>query len=129
MSSKESYPSDDVKGASDDGPLNAHPLPVKTKPWWKLGGKDYGFVSIDAGYPKQVNSASSSDTQLDGSLDHNVYETEDTKEIYQPIEGYEGAHRFDPSLEWDPQEEKRLVKIVSLPGSRSSPLFLLHVMS
>ena len=32
---------------------------------------------------------------------------------YAPIEGYEGAHRYDPNFEWEPQEEKRLVRKVS----------------
>lgn len=88
-------------------------IPTKTKPWWKFGGKDYSFVSVNAGYS---TTASSSETNLHSGekLGRHVYETEDVKDIYKPIEGYEGAHRFDPNLEWSAAEEKRLVKIVSL---------------
>jgi hypothetical protein len=89
--------------------------PAKSKPWWKVGGIDHSFVSVDAGYAK-TTSASSSDTKLNSleTLGQHVWETEEAKEIYKPIEGYEGAHRFDPSFQWSPEEEKRLVKIVSL---------------
>jgi hypothetical protein len=93
--------------------------PIKRRPWWKLGGKDESFVSVDAGYGRTVSPASSSETKLGTveELGHNVWETEDAKEIYKPIEGYEGAHRFDPSLVWTAEEEKRLVRIVSLVKS------------
>jgi len=111
--SKNSYPAD-VKYVDDGGLQSTLPNPVNTKPWWKIGGKDYSFVSVDAGYPKTVDSASSSDTALNVSLDHNVYETDGVKDVYKPIEGYEGTHRFDPSFQWDPQEEKRLVRTVSV---------------
>lgn len=33
---------------------------------------------------------------------------------YRPIAEYEGAHRFDPSYQWTENEEKRLVRRVSL---------------
>ena len=57
----------------------------------------------------------SSDTKLDvvENLGRHVYETDDTKEIYKPIAGYEGSHRFDPSFQWDPAEERKLIRIVS----------------
>jgi hypothetical protein len=92
------------------------PEPIKRRPWWKLGGKDQSFVSVDAGYARTVSSASGSETKLDAvdDLGHHVWETEETKEIYKPIAGYEGAHRFDPSFKWSPQEEKVLVRTVSI---------------
>jgi hypothetical protein len=38
----------------------------------------------------------------------------DTNEaFYAPIEAYEGRHRYDPEFEWEPNEEKRLVRKVS----------------
>jgi hypothetical protein len=90
------------------------PVPVKTKPWWKIGEKDYSFVSVNAGYPGISDSATSSDSKLDAAdVGHNVYEVGEAKEIYKPIEGYEGSHRFDPHFKWDPEEEKRLIKTVS----------------
>ena len=30
--------------------------------------------------------------------------------FYQPIDKYEGRHRYDPYFEWEPAEEKRLVR-------------------
>lgn len=91
------------------------PKPIKRDPWWKLGGKDVSFVSVDAGYVRSDNSASSSKTKLGSveSLGHHVFETAESKEIYKPIEGYEGSHRFDPTFEWTAEEEKTLVRTVS----------------
>jgi hypothetical protein len=106
----------DPKAADETGFQRISPELVKRKPWWKLGGKDYSFVSVNSGYTRAPISTSSSDTKLDFTesplVGHHVYENEDTKEIYKPIEGYEGSHRFDPKLKWDPAEEKALVKIV-----------------
>lgn len=34
-------------------------------------------------------------------------------ESYKPIAEYEGAHRWDPSFEWEEKEEKKLVRRVS----------------
>jgi hypothetical protein len=100
----------------ESGLQNADPIPVKSKPWWKLGGKDFSFVSVNSGYTESTNFNSSSEIKLEQpgteNLGRHVYETEDTKEIYKPIEGYEGAHRFDPNFTWDPEEEKRLVRTV-----------------
>ncbi len=33
--------------------------------------------------------------------------------FYEPIPEYEGAHRYDPKVEWDEKEERRLVRKVS----------------
>lgn len=33
---------------------------------------------------------------------------------YKPIDEYEGAKRYDPSFEWDPKEEQRLVRTLDL---------------
>lgn len=102
---------------------NFNAVPFKTKPWWKLGGKDYSFVPVDSGYTHTVE-ANKSDSTLDSVRDmgRHVYENDEAKDIYKPIEGYEGAHRFNPHLKWDPDEEKRLVKTVrtSSPANRSS---------
>jgi len=49
---------------------------VTRVPWWKFGGKDYSFVSVDAGYPVS-SSASSSDTDLPVSAEvSNVWQTD-----------------------------------------------------
>jgi hypothetical protein len=92
--------------------------PIKRRPWWKFGGADYSFVTVNDGYPASTGSSAGYDSKNDStdSLNshHNVYNNAESKEIYKPIEGYEGAHRFDPSFKWDPAEEKKLVKTVSL---------------
>ena len=37
---------------------------------------------------------------------------------WKPIPEYEGAHRFDPNFEWEPKEEKKLIKkVLSRPVS------------
>lgn len=91
------------------------PQPHKRKPWWKPGGKDYSFVTVNDGYPESTVSSNfeykNNSTDTLGSH-HNVYNSSATKKIYKPIEGYEGAHRFDPSLNWEPGEESKLVKHV-----------------
>lgn len=33
---------------------------------------------------------------------------------HRPIERYEGSHRYDPQFEWEPKEEKKLVRKVGL---------------
>jgi hypothetical protein len=38
--------------------------------------------------------------------------------FYKPIEGYEGAHRYDPEYTWSAADEKRVVRKVFLPGLR-----------
>jgi hypothetical protein len=113
--SKEELPTH-TTALDDTGFHNGEAHPVKRRPWWKLGGKDYSFVSVNAGYARSALSTSSSDTKLNvvDELGNNVFETEDTKEIYKPIEGYEGSHRFDPSFKWEPEEERKLVRTVSL---------------
>ena len=113
--SKQTYPAN-VNDVDESGLQSVDPKPMKSKLWWKLGGKDYSFVSVNAGYTRSAISTSSSDTKLDAveNLGRHVYETDDTKEIYKPIAGYEGSHRFDPSFQWDPEEERKLVRMVSL---------------
>ena len=32
--------------------------------------------------------------------------------FYTPIDSYEGKHRYDPTFEWQPKEEKKLVRKV-----------------
>jgi hypothetical protein len=118
----------DEKGF-EKGFQSAGPQPIKKKPWWKLGGRDQSFVSVNSGYPPS-SSVSSSDTNLpaDTKPTNHVWETEESKEIYKPIEGYEGSHRFDPSFKWDPEEEKRLVKTVSIVMPFSVFIFTPNVM-
>ncbi len=79
--------------------------------WWKFGGKDVSYVSVDDGLEKSETSS-----QHDGAAVmkdvNNVFESPEALNIYKPVEGFEGTHRFDPSAEWTPQEEKVLVRRV-----------------
>ena len=31
---------------------------------------------------------------------------------YRPVETYEGIHRYDPDFEWEPEEEKKIIRKV-----------------
>ena len=41
-------------------------------------------------------------------------DTDSLEEFYKPIDTFEGLHRYDPSFSWDPKDEKKLVRRVSL---------------
>ena len=41
-----------------------------------------------------------------------TFETFGDPSFYMPIENYEGRHRYDPKFEWEPKEEKKLVRKV-----------------
>jgi hypothetical protein len=77
--------------------------------WWQFGGKDVSYVSIDSGYESRSESSSSED--LVKNVD-NVFVAPEATEIYKPIEGFEGTHRFDPTATWSAEEEKKLVRRV-----------------
>lgn len=40
--------------------------------------------------------------------------------FYEPIPEYEGRHRWDPTAEWTPAEEKKLVRRVRLSSRQES---------
>jgi hypothetical protein len=114
--SKQEYPVEE-KYVGSNTSQDERPQPIKRKPWYTIGGTDISFVPVDSGYPAVSTSASSSDTKLGDANEVNgrhLWDSEEAKEIYKPIEGYEGAHRFDPSLTWTPEEEARLVRRVRM---------------
>ncbi|QIW97774.1 hypothetical protein AMS68_003292 [Peltaster fructicola] len=39
-----------------------------------------------------------------------TFANESLESFYKPVETYEGYHRFDPDFEWDPKEEKKVVR-------------------
>ena len=68
---------------------------------------------------KGVGKASGNGVQDDSSSgDSNVNRSRETwaqvddPRFYKPIDSYEGLHRWDPEFEWEPKEEKRLVRKV-----------------
>jgi hypothetical protein len=86
----------------------------RRRKWWQFGGKDISYVSVDDGlYPGSDNSSISDSPSLVKNV-ANVFEAPEAAEIYKPIQGFEGAHRFDPSATWTPEEEKVLVRRVCL---------------
>ncbi|KFG87251.1 phthalate transporter [Metarhizium anisopliae] len=84
-------------------------VPYRRQKWWQLGGKDVSHVSIDAGYETAPSSASSSYLE-DGNKNEGVFVAPEALEVYRPVEGFEGTHRFDPSATWSYEEEEQLVK-------------------
>ena len=92
----------------------------KPEKWYRLFGKDVSHVSVDAGY--ETNSETSS---LDESIvknTHNFFEAAEATDIYKLVEGYEGAHRFDPSASWTQDEEKALVRRVCFAQRSPTPI-------
>lgn len=41
-----------------------------------------------------------------------AFDTTEDPELYKPIASYEGAHRWDPNIEWTEKEEKDIVRKV-----------------
>lgn len=41
-------------------------------------------------------------------------ETDSLEDFYKPIAEYEGAHRYDPKFQWDPKEEKQVVRRIGM---------------
>ena len=94
-----------------EGEPQSERLDPRPRKWWHFGGNDVAYVSIDAGYESRSESSSSED--LVKNVD-NVFVAPEATELYKPIEGFEGTHRFDPSATWSAEEEKRLVRKVSI---------------
>lgn len=90
---------------------------TRTQPWWKLGGKDYSHVSIDDGLLTSETSSLDSDDDRIVKKRNSVFQAAEAVDLYKPVEGYEGSHRFDPKTTWTEQEEKALVRKVSTPFS------------
>ncbi len=93
------------------------------KKWWQIGGQDVIFVSVrDDGLP---SNKADFDTNSNDTLDEGVFADSRTKDVYAPIENYEGRHRFDPKATWTEEEEANLVRRVR-PCFRSREF---HMMS
>lgn len=96
----------------DSKAIPSHTSTQSTRKWWQIGGKDISYVSIDAGYdvePSASESSSISEANKDAA---NVFVAPEAVELYKPVEGFEGAHRFDPSAQWSQEEENKLVRRV-----------------
>jgi hypothetical protein len=84
-------------------------------PWWKFGGHDRVFVPSGVGASEESLSSLQKDTGSgsDNNIEENVFSDPRSAELYEPIEKYEGKHRFDPSATWSIEEETKLVRKVS----------------
>ena len=62
-------------------------------------------------------SGSASDTDV-RSTEHHGAVTFDSAGLkarqYRPIDTYEGIHRFDPDFDWEPEEERKVIRKVSI---------------
>jgi hypothetical protein len=62
----------------------------------------------------QSADSSSTETLQQVRLSHDAaYVTGGANKFYEPIPEYEGRHRWDPKFEWEPAEEKKLIRKVS----------------
>jgi hypothetical protein len=87
---------------------------VKKQPWWKIGGQDISFASVDP-VSATANSSSGSLDDIQGggeNIHGSVYDDTAAAQFYKPIEKYEGLHRFDSDATWTPEEERKLVRTV-----------------
>lgn len=58
---------------------------------------------------KETESPASSIQEVKGT-----YIKAGLEEFYVPIDRYEGRHRYDPDYVWDPADEKKLVRKVTI---------------
>jgi hypothetical protein len=75
-------------------------------------------TSDHAGVSKITRDAVVTETRMfkrstrNGTFDNDSNDS--LNQYYAPIESYEGRHRYDPKFEWDPKEEKRVVRKVCI---------------
>ena len=87
----------------------------RERKWWDLSGNNVNHVSVDLGYEERSAAASKiSDAPLATNTD-NVFVAPEAMEIYKPVDGFEGAHRFNPSATWTLEQENKLVRKVGHP--------------
>jgi len=62
-------------------------------------------------YPEAIVT----DTKLFSKSGKKTFEETDSLDsFYKPIDSYEGRHRYDPQFQWEPAEEKRVVRKVCI---------------
>lgn len=91
--------------------------------WWRLGGKDISHVSVNDGYIDSDASSFDEDGEVVKNV-NNVFDAPEAVDLYKPVEGFEGTHRFDPSATWTQEEEKALVRKVRRSSSLHKALVL-----
>ena len=97
---------------------------IGANPWWKFGGHDRIFVPSDQGTSDSSLSSSQKHNEIGSgnNSDGTVFSDPKAAEFYEPIEKYEGRHRFDPRATWSNEEERKLVRrVFVLKHSHSIP--------
>ncbi|KAG6012368.1 hypothetical protein E4U43_007826 [Claviceps pusilla] len=85
----------------------------RPRKWWQVGGEDVSHVSIDAGCGTDLSSISTSslnETSNKPSKNKGIFASPEALEVYRPVEGFEGTHRFNPAAKWTDEEEKKLIR-------------------
>ncbi|KAI4159597.1 MAG: hypothetical protein LQ342_006435 [Letrouitia transgressa] len=90
------------KGSQDDSSIKHHISAFRADPWWKFGGRDRIFIPTREETSKREPE------------DESVFSNVKARDIYKPIEKYEGRHRFDVNATWSDNEEKKLVRRLDL---------------
>ncbi|TVY27419.1 putative transporter [Lachnellula hyalina] len=83
------------------------------KKWWNIGGPDISFAAVDPAPASNSSSTSiKDDIETSGAqtVQGSVFDDSKAAELYQPVEKYEGRHRFDPSATWTEEEERKLIR-------------------
>lgn len=113
-----------LKMSSKDGHAESYPAgdfatqPVKRQRWYHLYGKDLSHVPVDEGYSTGSETASLHSDFVNNH--HNIFAAPEAVDIYKIVDGFEGAHRFEPSATWEAQEEEKLVRRVCHSGNMLS---------
>ena len=82
--------------------------------------------SLEKDSEKEPHSLEDEATPRD-SLEHDSTQYKGTFEtigdacFYSPIQQYEGKHRYDPKFQWEPKEERRLVRKVIDSARNAKP--------
>ncbi|KAG5981306.1 hypothetical protein E4U55_003083 [Claviceps digitariae] len=88
-------------------------LRERPRKWWQIGGEDVSHVSIDAGCGTDFPSSSTSSLHEASNKPSNnkgIFIAPEALEVYKPVKGFEGAHRFNPAAKWTDEEEQKLVR-------------------
>lgn len=84
-----------------------------------------GKLEIDA--PSSANSSQASLANVDVGKRGTTWAASGLKtDHYRPVDTYEGLHRYDPDFEWEPEEEKKVIRKVCLQHVSSKMLLLIH---
>ena len=91
-----------------------HGITPHRRPWWALGGQDQSFATARPETSVVPSTSSKEDVHSNNNdIQQSVFADSQAAEYYEPIEKYEGRHRFDPHATWSDEEERKLVRRVS----------------